>query len=64
MDLCRKHGISDATFYMWRTKYGCVEVSDVRKLKALGEENRKSKNLLSASMLDVATRREAIGKNF
>jgi len=63
MDLCRKHGISDATFYTWRTKYGGMEVSDARKLKALEDENRKLKKLLAESMLDVATLREALGKN-
>jgi putative transposase len=64
VDLCRKHGISDATFYTWRTKYGGMEVSDARKLKALEEENKKLKKLLSESMFDVATLREALGKNF
>ena len=64
VELCRKHGISDATFYTWRTKYGGMEVSDARKLKALEEENRKLKKLLAESMLDVATLREALGKNF
>ncbi len=63
VDLCRKHGISDATFYTWRSKYGGMEVSDARKLKALEEENRKLKKLLAESMLDVATLREALGKN-
>ena len=43
--LCRKHGISDATFYTWRTKYGGMEVSDARRLKALEDENRKLKKL-------------------
>ncbi len=64
VDLCRKHGISDATFYTWRTKYGGIGVSDARKLKALEEENKKLKKLLAESMLDVATLREALGKNF
>ena len=63
-ELCRRHGISSATFYKWRTKYGGMEVSDARKLKALEEENRKLKKLLAESMLDVATLREALGKNF
>ncbi len=63
-ELCRKHGISDATFYTWRTKYGGMEVSDVRKLKSLEDENRRLKKLLAESMLDVATLREALGKNF
>ena len=44
VELCRKHGISDATFYTWRTKYGGMEVSDARKLEALEDENRKLKN--------------------
>ena len=63
VELCRKHGISDATFYTWRTKYGDMEVSDARKLKALEEENRKLKKLLARSMLD-AMLREALAKNF
>lgn len=63
-ELCRKHGISDATFYTWRKKYGGMEVSDARRLKGLEEENRKLKRLLAESMLDVATLREALGKNF
>ena len=64
VELCRKHGISDATFYTWRSKYAGMEVSDARKLKALEDENRKLKTLLAESMLDVATLREALGKNF
>jgi putative transposase len=64
VELCRKHGISDATFYTWRTKYGGMEVSDARKLKALEDENRKLKKLLAESMLDMAMLREALGKNF
>lgn len=63
-DLCRKHGISDATFYKWRSKYGGMEVSDAKKLKVLEEENRKLKNLLAESMLDVSTLKEMLGKNF
>lgn len=63
-DICRKHGISDATFYTWRTRFGGMEISDAKKLKALEEENRKLKKLLAESMLDVATLREALGKNF
>jgi len=63
-DLCRKHGISDATFYKWRAKYGGMDVSDAKRLKALREENAKLKKLLAESMLDVATLRELLGKNF
>lgn len=61
-DLCRKHGISDATFYKWRSRYSGMEVSEARKLKALEEENRKLKKLLAESMLDVSTLKEMLGK--
>ncbi len=63
-DVCRKHGISDATFYKWRSRYGGMEISDARKLKALEEENRKLKKLLAESMLDASTLKEMLGKNF
>ena len=63
-DLCRKHGISDATFYKWRSKYGGMEVSDARRLKALEDENRKLKKLLTETVLDAATLKEMLGKNF
>ena len=63
-DLCRKHGISDATFYTWRKKFGGMEVSDVKRLKALEEENAKLKKLLAEQMIDAATLREMLGKNF
>ena len=63
-DLCRKHGISDATFYNWRSKYGGMEVSDVKKLKALEAENAKLKKLLAESVMDVSTLKEMLGKNF
>ncbi|MBN9348026.1 MAG: IS3 family transposase [Devosia sp.] len=61
-ELCRKHGISEATFYNWRSRYGGMEVSDARRLKSLEDENRKLKKLLAEQMLDVATLREALGK--
>jgi putative transposase len=63
-DLCRKHGISDATFYTWRSKYGGMEVSDARKLKGLEEENAKLKKLLAETMLDVSTSKDMLAKNF
>lgn len=63
-DLCRKHGISDATFYKWRSRYGGMEVSDARRLKGLEEENRRLKKLLAESLLDVSTLKEMLGKNF
>ena len=64
LELCRKYGISDATFYNWRSRYGGVEVSEAKRLKALGDENKKLKKLLAESMLDVATLKEMLGKNF
>ena len=63
-DLCRKHGISDATFYTWRSKYGGMEVSDARKLKGLEEENARLKRLLAELMLDVSTLKKMLAKNF
>ena len=63
-DLCRQHGISEATFYTWRSKYGGMEVSDAKRLKGLEEENAKLKKLLAESMLDVSTLREMLAKNF
>lgn len=64
MELCRKHGISDATFYTWRKKYGGMDVSEAKRLRALEEENTKLKKLLAEHMMDVATLREMLGKNF
>ena len=63
-ELCRKHGISDAAFYKWRSKYGGMEVSEAKRLKSLEDENARLKKLLAESMLDVATLKEALGKNF
>lgn len=51
-DLCRKHGVSSATFYKWKAKYGGMEVSEARRLKALEDENAKLKRLLADAMLD------------
>ena len=53
-ELCRKHGMSDATLYKWKAKYGGLDVSDARKLKALEIENSKLKKLLAEQMLDNA----------
>ena len=63
-DLARKHGISEATLYNWKTKYGGMEMSDAKRLRSLEEENRKLKKLLAESMLDVSTLKEMLGKNF
>lgn len=51
-DLCRRHGISDQTYYRWRRKYGGLEVQDAKRLKALEDENRKLKQLLADQFLD------------
>ena len=61
-EICRRNGISDATFYTWRSKYGGLEVSEAKRLKALEEENRKLKKLLAEQMLDAATLREMLGR--
>ena len=63
-DLCRKYGVSDATFYKWRSKFGGMEVPEAKRLKALEEENGKLKRLLADAMLDVSTLKEMLGKNF
>lgn len=63
-ELCRKHGISDATFCKWRSKYGGMDLSDARKLKALEAENARLKKMLAEHMLDVAILKEMLGKNF
>jgi putative transposase len=52
-EVCRKHGISDATFYTWRRKYGGLEVSEARRLRQLEEENRRLKHLVADLTLDV-----------
>lgn len=62
-DLCRKHGISDATFYNWKAKYGGMDVSDAKRLKALEDENAKLKKLLADQMLEAAALKELLSKN-
>lgn len=53
-DVCRKQGVSSATFYKWKAKFGGIDVSDARRLKALEDENAKLKKLLAETMLDNA----------
>ena len=62
-DVCRKHGISSATFYKWKAKFGGMDVSDARRLKALGDENAKLKKLLAEAMLDNAMLKDIAAKN-
>ena len=61
-DVCRKHGISSATFYKWKSKFGGLEVSDARRLKALEDENGKLKKLLAEAMLDNAMLRNVAAR--
>ena len=63
-ELCRKHGVSEPTFYKWRSRYGGMEISDARKLKALEDENRRLKKLLAESMLENEVTREALRKKW
>ncbi len=63
-DLARKHGISEATLYNWKAKYGGMDVSDARRLKALEEENTKLKKLLADQMLEAAALRELLSKKW
>jgi putative transposase len=63
-DVCRKYGVSDATFYKWRSRYGGMEISDARRLKTLEDENHRLKKLLAESMLDASTLKEMLAKNF
>lgn len=62
-EVCRRHGISDATFYKWKAKYGGMEVSDTKRLKGLEDENRRLKKLLAEAMLDNAALKDLLGKN-
>jgi putative transposase len=62
-ELCRKHGISDATFYNWKAKYGGMTVSEAARLRTLEDENRRLKKLLAESMLDVSALKDLLGKN-
>jgi len=63
-DLARKHGISEATLYNWKAKYGGMDVCDARRLKALEEENGKLKKLLADAMLDASALRELLAKKW
>ena len=63
-EVCRRYGISQPTFYSWKSKCGGLEVSEAKRLKALNEENRKLKKLLAEQVLDNATLKEMLTKNF
>jgi putative transposase len=63
-DLARQHGISEATLYNWKAKYGGMDVSDAKRLRSLEEENRKLKKLLAESILDQAALKELLTKKW
>ncbi len=64
IDLCRKYGMTDQTFYNWKAKYSGLTVSDLKKLKALEEENRRLKQIVAEQALDNRTLKELLAKNF
>ena len=63
-DLCRKHGMSEGTFYAWKAKYSGMTVSEAKRLKALEDENAKLKKLLAEQMLDMAAMKELLQKKW
>lgn len=64
VDVCRKHGISQPTFYKWKAKFGGMDVSEARRLKALEDENAKLKKLLAEAMLDNAMLKDIASKKW
>jgi putative transposase len=62
-EVCLWHGISEQTFYRWKAKYGGLGPSDAQRLRSLEDENRRLKNLLAESMLDVAALKDLLAKN-
>ena len=63
-DLARKHGISEATLYNWKAKYGGMDVSEAKRLRALEDENRRLKTLLAEQVLDNAALKDLVAKKF
>ena len=63
-DVCRRHGISEATFYAWKAKFGGLDVSEARRLKALEDENTKLKKLLAEAMLDNVALKDLLAKKW
>lgn len=64
VDLCRQNGISDATFYKWRSKFGGMNISDAKRLRQLEEENARLKRLVGEQALDIVVLKDVISKNF
>ena len=63
-DLCRRYGMSDATYYNWKARYAGLTVSELRRLKALEEENRRLKQIVGEQALDIRALKELLSKNF
>jgi len=63
-DLCRKHGMSEATFYNWKAKYAGLTVSELKRLKSLEDENRRLKHIVAQQALDNWALKKLLGKNF
>lgn len=63
-DLCRRHGFSDASYYLWRSKFGGMDVADAKRLKALEAENARLKKLLAESLLEIEVTREVLRKKW
>ena len=63
-DVCRKHGVSEATFYKWKAKYGGLEVSEAKRLRTLEDENGRLKRMLAEAMLDNAALKDLLGKKW
>lgn len=64
LDLCRKHGISDATFYNWKAKYAGMTVADVRRLRELEGENAKLKRIVAEQQLDISALKDLLGRKW
>ncbi len=64
VELCRKHGVSSPTFYKWKAKFGGLDVSEARRLKALEDENAKLKRMLADAMLDNVALKDLLGKKW
>jgi putative transposase len=62
-ELCRRHGISEATFYSWRSKYGGLEISEMRRLRQLEEANRRLKSIVADQALDLRALKDVLAKN-
>ena len=64
VEICRRHGVSPATFYKWKSKFGGLEVSEAKVLRSLEDENAKLKKLLAEAMLDIAVLKDITGKKW